>query len=935
LLQNASFRIVCLWLLWVIFLPAGPVIARAQSNTLQLNFTGNTQAVIQAGGVFTGQVLITNTAEQPQSVHDELLLPEHWRHVLAPEATFSLKPGEAYSRLIAFSVPASAIADTYQVAYQTVNAQDSTLAGRVELRVVVLPKVEINWFAIDVPAYAVGGEPYDIPLRIENLGNVHTPVKISARGTPQTRITFTPETVELDAGVVDTVTLQVQTDPDLPNQLRQEINIQITTPALAGERITQSKTFFINVIPRNPKSVTPYYRLPVQIRMTTAMDKDQIRPQVEVSGSGSLQEGGENRVDFLFRGPDARYVRYYSQREEYRLGYQQGPFALQLGDRFYSLSILTDRYRYGRGLSFNYNFNHSEVGVYYLRNLYQHPMQTNLAAYIHRQVSQKIAIQGNLLNRWLGEKGGSDQIFSLESMISPWTNTTLEAEYGQGIQNKQFTDGAYRLELKGKTIHQVSFDLGGIYAGTGYSGYYKDIIYNRGTVEIPINKSMNFHLLYRSITRGLQPEKMHTVATRNREYRSGMSYLFPFGVWFNLQYQYFAYRFSPPDGAGFDNRLNTAILDAFYRKGQWQLNTRAEVGIRRDALLEESQLFRRFRVGTAYYPTNNQEYNVYVERGNDMYSPLQSHTTTLRLSGVWRLNERIRGMVNYVWSRYEASQPWDRNDWLCNVTYMLPGRGSLELSARYIRTPLGNDLAGHVTYSLPIGVPVAKKRNISSLKGVVFHSMGTRQEPLRGVLVDVGTQQAITNTDGMFLFPALTANTYLLRIDRTSLGFDRIPVQPMPLPVSLQPGEEKDLEIEITAPAGIHGRVVVPERDSTRIHQGGGKLLLGPENAESTGRVAAQQVETLAAGVSGVMLEISRDGKAYRTTTNLLGRFAFDELRPGEWTLAVEERSLPDGYTLDQKSYQVALSPGKQEQLDIYIYPQYREIQILEQGEIK
>ena len=75
------------------------------------------------------------------------------------------------------------------------------------------------------------------------------------------------------------------------------------------------------------------------------------------------------------------------------------------------------------------------------------------------------------------------------------------------------------------------------------------------------------------------------------------------------------------------------------------------------------------------------------------------------------------------------------------------------------------------------------------------------------------------------------------------------------------------------------------------------------------------------------------DGRqTLRRVTDEKGRFWFEELQPGRWTLKVDKERLPEYHYCEREQFDFELSPGGGETLDIRVLPRKRTVRIIQEG---
>lgn len=154
-------------------------------------------------------------------------------------------------------------------------------------------------------------------------------------------------------------------------------------------------------------------------------------------------------------------------------------------------------------------------------------------------------------------------------------------------------------------------------------------------------------------------------------------------------------------------------------------------------------------------------------------------------------------------------------------------------------------------------------------------------------------------------------------------------MQKTPMEMTITGGEETSIEIGITRSAGLTGRVMVYEFAETDGLQHG-LVVSEVKTKTSQKQFKKNLVETH--GLSNAIMEFSSKLETWRVLTDRKGRFTFNNIRPGTWTLSVYTDTLPQYHRLEKDRFEVELIPGEQLEMLIRVLPQKRTITIIEEG---
>jgi uncharacterized protein (DUF2141 family) len=359
-----------------------------------------------------------------------------------------------------------------------------------------------------------------------------------------------------------------------------------------------------------------------------------------------------------------------------------------------------------------------------------------------------------------------------------------------------------------------------------------------------------------------------------------------------------------------------------------------------------------YSIYASFYPTAWQAYSLYGRTGQDLYNDNPQRSKSAGVTGTWRYKQANLNL-NYQINEVTTDTYQRTNDPMVNFdgsTTTFSGRTEVLLSS--LNYTLQNDhifsIRGYwinnrneggsfqessflLTYTIPLGIPVRKKKGIGGIRGTVSDGQG---KPLQQVVVEVGGLTAVTDDAGNFTFPGFKPGTYYLGVAQGSIGMGRITSEKTPRPIEVKGGETSQVSIRITPSCRVTGRLSLREPDSdgnvrTEMKQDpAGKFSLkGQEGVADKDKSALKLVN--------ILVEISRGEESIRQVTDDKGRFSFYDLRPGIWTVKVAADNLPAYHYVEKESYQVELKGGEEQVIDIQVLPRVRKIQMIDEGQIR
>jgi len=228
-----------------------------------------------------------------------------------------------------------------------------------------------------------------------------------------------------------------------------------------------------------------------------------------------------------------------------------------------------------------------------------------------------------------------------------------------------------------------------------------------------------------------------------------------------------------------------------------------------------------------------------------------------------------------------------------------------------------------ISYSIPIGIPVGKKKSLGMLIGRVWTAQEEGKAPLTNAVVTLSGSKVATDASGRFTFSA-PPGEYLLDVSRASIGLGNTAAEKLPMKVSVEAGETANVELTIVEAAVLSGQVVLGKSEPARAPETTKPVILGEPGSAETPQV-----------FKGVLIKLSRDDKTIRTLSDDEGKFTFMELRPGTWKFRVYDYNIPAYHYIQNPEMDIILLPGEKKDITVKVLPKQRQIEILEEEVIK
>ena len=901
-----------------------PTLVHSQTKGHGVEVRLTTPKLIEAdpGKIITGSFQVLNNTDREEEFLPELNLPPDWQ-VIVPPLPFRVKAQERQIKVFAVLIPATFSSGRYDVTYSVKSQRDYGISDSDTFSVAVLPSLKLQMFTENQPQSVIAGETYSFTVRLGNRGNCRIVALLDIKGNPDYPIKIEQTEIPLEAGESRAVEIEVKTDDTLTKKIYHFLQLRANPKDPKDQRSSVYQTVMVEILPRISGETDKYYRLNSQLRLISAGQTGEDSGagfQAELSGYGNLDEGGKHKIDFLFRSPDVQKKSIFGERDEYRISYYQTIFDIHLGDRSYSLSPLAEYYRYGRGTEVKFHPGKFGAGAFYLKTRWEDPDVKEVGTYVKYQFSDSVGIKGNFLQKNSDETSSSkdlhDSVYTVETKINPNKKLDLELEYGQSSSDRETTvhDSAYRIDLRGQFSDEFSYAFDKIHAEPKFFGYYNDQDFTTGSVTFPMYQKLRGNASFRSLKENLDSDPSQDIATRETSYRGGISYAFPYNILASLDYEDFQRKDRlTPSEFDFHEKFATLGLGQTFRSLTYQLYAElGELDNKLSGIRDDS--FTRYSLFLFYSPNEKHSYGFYGKIGPDRYSGEPKNTSSYGISAEWNFIRNLNIYINYQRNEYVSEDKQKQDQLLSTISYILPNGHTIDLKGRWhdIKSQGKDQVSFLGSYTVPLGIPVGVKKNSGRVTGQVYDAEKSEKPPIPNVVLTMNGESAVTNAKGEFIFPALKPGSYLLRVERGSIGLHRVATEKEPLVVEVKEAKTAIVEIGVATSCKIYGSIV---------------LMTSPDSGQSYSDETEVSTNTL--------IEVRNEKEVLRQMTDTQGRFSFNDLRPGVWTIKFYPEHLPYGFSLDREEYQFVLRPGEGKEVNGNILKRPRQIQMIDSGEIQ
>ena len=924
------------------------MLAQGKGHDVEVRAVAAKLLECEPGRILVASFVVTNTGANAEEFIETLDLPENWQIVTAP-ISFILEPRQSRARVIAFHVPLGAPAGRYDVTYSVRSQRDYAIQDTDTVAVVVLPTKKLALMLEYKPHSVIAGDQYEVTFRVINQGNSESAVRIQCTSDQDYPVRLSADEAVLASAGTLVVTATVKTDRNAAGPIKNILQIRAWEADADKDKDLAALTVLVDVIPISGYTIDPYLRLPTKFKFTATNQASDTGFQAQFAGRGAIGDSGNASVDFLLRAPDIQDISFYGERDEYRLNYYSPGLDLLSGDQTYALSPLTEYYRYGRGLGVNYGRGRGVgAGAFFLTSRWSSPEEREFGAYVSGRTSDRAQWKINLLNKNAsGASGFSDKLWSAQADLRPYDDAQLELEYGRCTSDRggQSTDDAYRASLTG-TLGESSYTFETIHAGPDYFGYYSDSDFANGTVTFPIAGGLRAYMSAQKWKQNLRLDPSRHTAPSETFYQAGVRYMWSSGSQASLDYNFFSRRdLLHPSGCNFKEAAVRAGYGRSFGKSAVQLHL--ESGTQRDLVTNRTLSANRYSLYFYIRSSDRQYFTAYAEVGDRRIesSHLLGNVNTVGASAFWKPLDNLSLRLHYATHGLGQSKLSRIDQLYFTAQYGRPDEVHWDLRFRRVdRSLTGSDSGIMVSWVIPWGIPVGKKKDLGTIRGKVYDADDPARPGMPRAVVSVNGAAAVTDEKGEFVLRNIPPGVCPLVVDRNSIGLDRIAGIKLPVVVDVKAGEPANVEIPVTRPSSLVGDVVVFASRADHLDseaRGDGIFVEGSgENGSAggyqprTGSGPDQDGLLEAGRLGNVLVELTGDSEVLRRLTDDTGKFAFEDLTPGIWKLKVYDYNLPMLHRLDSPDRELHLAPGSKKEIVVRILPVRRPVKIIQRGTI-
>ena len=881
--------------LWFGLLPAS-----AQQKTFDLNLASGDFIHATPGTLVTLPVRISSYGENDIEVRTSILLPSGWR-LVTPIPTTTLSRRGTDLLLVIVGIPREEASRVFSVRLTAVPNGDTSASQVAQVTVVVRKVRQLEVRLIDAPRYNIAGDRIPFTYEVVNKGNDTALVVCSARSSRDFTVTLDRPSFSIPPGQSRRVIAGISTTSENSSTIQHTLEFEAKESD--GEARTSMSTV-TDIVPRASSVEPRRVELPVFARLRLANERGVMSYQGEISAFGSMREDGRDRLEVLLRAPETQTLSVLGRRDEYRIRYRHGPHEVYAGDMNYALTTLTEIGRYAFGAGGITSVGNATLGGFTNTTRLGAPNQKETAGFVRYDFSPDEQAGVNVLHR--SDRGTAD-IVTINGMTSLFAGSQLEGEIGRSAGSAG-NDMAIAARLKGR-LPWLTYDVRMVDAGAQYGGYYRDVRFSSMSLAAYADRDVRVEFSGRNERRNLNADTLIGTAPKSDFVQIGVGYSNYVAVYLrgtNLA--------DPISASPYDRHENVVQVRASYPFAFATVSAYADIGALRDRSIGVDVPSRRYAAAINAQPFTRQSYSLSSEitRTRDLASGGMQERISTSLLASYVLGERTQagfsvfsshasGVLSQTYSLFDAS-----------VDHVFPFNHRLQFHVR--RSSLSGapvQTSAALDYGIPLAVPLGRVSATGTLTGRLLDAVGSG---IAGVLVSLGATGAVTDDHGYFVFVDLAPGPYFLSIDRSTMGLQHITTVPLPMEVRVIGAEETKLELRVIKGAMLRGSLRVFDLD------------------ESGGQATGHLVERESKGDASVVAELSNGLEVLRRTSDSRGRFEFTDLRPGRWTLIIEERTLPAEHYIEPRREEIEITEGGSHTTEVRVLPRRKVIRIIQEG---
>ncbi|MBA2689130.1 MAG: hypothetical protein H0U64_13680 [Gemmatimonadaceae bacterium] len=861
-----------------------------------VSISSRNQAAVRSTGSHSVSLVfaVRNNSNDSITVVPGIKLPDGWSVVMGG-SSFRLGPNEVDQWIIGIGVPARASAAKYTVRVSA-RVGEARLSEPVRDSAVILveEKRGLAMVVTSRPAYAVGGDSYQVVFQLRNTGNMPANVSFGATSSLSGGVRLAKASTALTSNQSTTITVDVPASR--LNVARDEI-VELTASDADDSRVTACASARVTVVLR-PGSEVPYETIPAQLRLRAAPKGSGVSP-FEFTGRGLFAGSEDTQMDFSIRGRSSGNS-VFGERDEYRVSVRNPRYTARVGDNLFMLSRLTGGGQPGFGAGVEAIRGEFSGGGYIQRFRFLPEKISERAGFVRLRpagLPRVDELSANLVQRTGGLLAGN--VASSAITAHPVRNVFVEAELAASAKGRSRGNAQSLHATAGEAIR---FDVSHTSADSAFAGPGRGSQSDYASVsatplpKLALSASANFNRFSAQNDSALPGQKQY-----GGSFQASVGESLIFGFNSTVRADAGEASISSRQKSGsvrLARSLGVVGGSASFEAGQvrdtsagsgrfLQLRLAGDVNLRIASL----SLFSDFLSGRSLWVQN-------------------ANRKTFGGNGIIRLPVNSRVSIVGFTARTSAPSASSYSQVDMQFVHTMRNGSTIGVRGRFAsrpRTDDGFERTAYMEYGLPLRVPVGKTIPRGSVQGIVQDEATGRA--ISGALVRLGPQAAVTDKKGNVRFTGLAAGEYRVSLAHETSSSNLAYTGDQVIRVDSTGRKTRDFRVRV----GQASKVAASVRQFTRART---SLVTGPDSLVDFGPV------------EGALVSLILDKDTLFQTTGANGKVLFEDLPKGSWTVQVLADP-PTPYRYEKALMVVAAEAGKESAIEFRLVPRQKTIQII------
>lgn len=825
--------------------------------------------------------MITNNSTQSIRPKITMQLPKGWTIITEPSIN-TLASGASKRLVYSVAIAKNIFSDNATIQLKIHTAQKLVFTKKIPVRIKKVHRINLS--VLGSPPYLSADTFFTCNYLLVNNGNVSEKIQLrSNNGT-----------------IYGKVDLKIPVDSSLVVQVQQQSLKKIITPTTMindlSVELSEIDTVFtkqiaITVYPNRTNRQDVYHRYPLRAIFLYKLFHRNNTPvdvlQYNITGTGFLDRKKKHGFEIMLKGTDNVQVSSFENYSRYLIKYRIKNSSISFGDVSLGLSQLLEAMRLGKGIIYSQKAGNFQLQTFYNTLPYFPSIKQQMGGSLNYKINKNLNLKLNTIFR--DYTVGSESSFA-GSLFGNYTSkkVSVKAEYALSKKSGKLGMGA---SLNGSFMYKkIKFNSDFMFTGANFEGYFNNSLSFSGGLNYLLMS--HFYLTAGAGYSLVNPKTdilFAQVTPFSQNYSTGLRYQ-KNKIW--KQAISYSYRSNLDRStlAKFNYQEDRFHYQINYNKDYFQSSLTSSLSNTQNILAESEK-----QKGTSLDLSYNGSYvfTPYFKMGINM---AYAYTNRYRNQSVqylyyggnlsYAFRQKFQLNFNYR-NNYAFEEQYKRNSlFSLNAHYKIFPRHSISFIGR-----LAGDAEKNFTfsfkYTLNVGIPLNKNKNLGHLKGQIIAPKGVSAE---GILMNLNGLVTISNASGLFEFNDVAVGQNYLTNAQGSTPKGYIVSESLPESHTIVAKKTHNTILHLIQPLKITGKVVYKKNKQV-------------------------QAKEFTNTFPQLIIKLQKGEFVLYTRTDQNGEFSFSEVKPGKWDISIVTKGLEKKYTFPKKSKQLNLSSGK----DIFV----------------